>query len=74
MNENKNKPLLGFESYGATPDGKIFNAETKTEVSKIYIEGKNYPVVIIEGKQYSARRLVYEAFNRTDRRKSARNT
>lgn len=45
------------------PIGKIFNAETKTELPKEYIEGKNYPIVTIEGKQYSARRLVYEAFN-----------
>lgn len=60
---NNNKALLGFEGYGARPDGKIFNANTKTEVPKETVEGKNYPVVTIEGKQYSARRLVWEAFN-----------
>lgn len=60
---NENKQLLGFEGYGATPKGQIFNAETKTEVPKETVEGKNYPVVTIEGKQYSARRLVWEAFN-----------
>lgn len=59
----KNKPLLDFEGYGATPDGRIFNAETKTEVPKETVEGKNYPVVTINDRQYSARRLVWEAFN-----------
>lgn len=60
---NTNKPLLGFDGYGATPKGQIFNAVKKTEVLKETVEGKNYPVVTIEGKQYSARRLVWEAFN-----------
>lgn len=43
--------------------GQIFNAETKTEVKKETVEGKNYPVVTINDRQYSARRLVWEAFN-----------
>lgn len=62
-NENKNRQLLGFEGYGATVTGKIFNANTKTEVPIETAEGKNYPVVTINDRQYSARRLVYEAFN-----------
>lgn len=62
--QKRNARLIepGLEDYGASVEGKIFNAEKK-EYVQIEKSPKGFACVSINGKWYSASKLIWEAFN-----------